>query len=100
MQCKILSLLIALTCFSSGGVAILPTVLYLLTGVLRECSSKTLSMQTTSSTPVLTSVVLDALANIARHPYARDLRSKDQWCSLLQSALANIIDLSKTCKYC
>lgn len=84
--------------FSSGGVAILPTVLYLLTGVLRECGSKTHAAQT-SNTPVLTSVVLDALANIARHPYARDPRSKDQWCSLLQSALANIIDLSKTCEY-
>lgn len=83
---------------SPGGVAILPTVLYLLTGVLRECGSKAHSMQATNTTPILTSVVLDALANIARHPYARDPRSKDQWCSLLQSALANIIDLSKTCE--
>lgn len=85
-------------CSPAGGVAILPTVLYLLTGVLRECGSKTHSLQTTNTNPILTSVVLDALANIARHPYARDPRSKDQWCSLLQSALANIIDLSKTCE--
>ncbi|XP_063873685.1 HEAT repeat-containing protein 5B-like [Scylla paramamosain] len=85
-------------CSPAGGVAILPTVLYLLTGVLRECGSKNSPSPNTSSTPTLTSVVLDALANLARHPYARDPRSKDQWCSLLQSALASIIDLSKTCE--
>ncbi|XP_047496501.1 HEAT repeat-containing protein 5B-like isoform X1 [Penaeus chinensis] len=83
-------------CSPAGGVAILPTVLYLITGVLKECGSKARLSHISHPTPVPMVVVLDALATLARHPYARDHRSQDQWCSLLQSALANIIDLSKT----
>lgn len=85
-------------CSPAGGVAILPTVLYLITGVLRECGSKLRPSRVPDSNPGPMTIVLDALATIARHPYARDPRSKDQWCNLLQSALANIIDLSKTCE--
>ncbi|XP_045624859.2 LOW QUALITY PROTEIN: HEAT repeat-containing protein 5B [Procambarus clarkii] len=85
-------------CSPAGGVAILPTILYLLTGVLRECGSKSRPSHSLQNTPALMTKVLDALATLARHSYARDPRSKDQWCNLLQSALANIIDLSKTCE--
>ncbi|KAK7086919.1 HEAT repeat-containing protein 5B [Halocaridina rubra] len=85
-------------CSPAGGVAILPTVLYLITGVLRECGSKSRPLHLQEVNPGPMTIVLDALASIARHPYARDSRSKDQWCNLLQSALANIIDLSKTCE--
>ncbi|KAK3872016.1 hypothetical protein Pcinc_014808 [Petrolisthes cinctipes] len=83
-------------CSPAGGVAILPTVLYLLTGVLKECGRPYESEGEDGSQALMT-VVLDSLATLAQHPYATDPRSTNQWCNLLQSALANIIDLSKTC---
>lgn len=82
-----------------GGVAILPTVLYLLTGVLKECG-RPFESEGEDGSQALMTVVLDALATLAQHPYATDPRSTHQWCNLLQSALANIIDLSKTSKLC
>ncbi|XP_076062392.1 HEAT repeat-containing protein 5B isoform X2 [Oratosquilla oratoria] len=81
-------------CSPAGGVAILPTVLYLTLGLLKECGRRGRCHDPTSSPPVV--AVLDALASLAKHSFTRDPRSHTEWCTLLQSALANVIDMSKT----
>ena len=82
-------------CSPAGGVAILPTVLFLVIGVLRQCGRNAHSSAQNDDSHLLPTV-LDALATLAKHSYAKDERSEEQWCNLLQSALASIIDLSKT----
>uniref|UniRef100_A0A6A7FSQ7 HEAT repeat-containing protein 5A n=5 Tax=Hirondellea gigas TaxID=1518452 RepID=A0A6A7FSQ7_9CRUS len=120
-------------CSPAGGVAILPTVLFLITGVLRECSKQDevesgspssnpsvisiskeeqLTNSIRSSAPSTTSnrsktgvrdslpllAVYRCLAAMCSHAYARDTRSSEQWCQLLQSALATVLDNAKTCE--
>ncbi|EEB14387.1 conserved hypothetical protein [Pediculus humanus corporis] len=83
-------------CSPQGALAILPTILYLTTGVIKETASKA-SNDTTilaSTTPV--SAGLHCLKTLTSHKYCRDERSKDLWQRLLQSTLAKLIDLAKT----
>jgi hypothetical protein len=77
-------------------VTILPTLLYLTTGVIRETAirSENNIIKTGSETPV--HAALHCLKNLAINKYSRDPRSQEQWTILLQSALAKIIDLAKT----
>lgn len=79
-----------------GAIAILPTLLYLSTGVIRETAVRTDNEcnKTTSDTPV--HAALHCIKSLTTNKYAKDHRSQEQWTSLLQSALAKIIDLAKT----
>lgn len=79
-----------------GAVSILPTLLYLTTGVLKECSTKSASDSTVLSASPVLKAVLHCLMVLCTDKYCRDERSSNQWKSLLQSALAKIIDLTKT----
>ncbi|KOC63073.1 HEAT repeat-containing protein 5B [Habropoda laboriosa] len=84
-------------CSAQGATAILPTLLYLATGVIRETAiraDKECSNKTTSDAPV--HAALHCIKNLITNKYANDHRSQEQWTSLLQSALAKIIDLAKT----
>lgn len=78
-----------------GSVTILPTLLYLTTGVIRETAVRSEHdiIRTGSETPI--HAALHCLKNLAINKYSRDPRSQDQWTTLLQSALAKIIDLAK-----
>lgn len=82
----------------TGSTAILPTLLYLTTGVIRETAVKSENnmIKTGSDTPV--HAALHCLKNLAMNKFSRDPRSQEQWTTLLQSALAKIIDLAKTGK--
>ncbi|XP_015601934.1 HEAT repeat-containing protein 5B isoform X2 [Cephus cinctus] len=83
-------------CSPQGAIAILPTLLYLTTGVIRETAVRVDSdmIRTEPETPV--HAALHCLKNLTINKYAKDQRSQEQWTILLQSALAKIIDLAKT----
>ncbi|XP_021034626.1 HEAT repeat-containing protein 5A isoform X4 [Mus caroli] len=75
-------------CSPEGSISILPTVLYLTIGVLRETAVKLpggqLSCTVTAS--------LQTLKGILTSPMARAEKSHEAWTSLLQSALATVLD--------
>ncbi|KAB7498931.1 HEAT repeat-containing protein 5B [Armadillidium nasatum] len=83
-------------CSPAGAVAIFPSILFLVTGVLREVGKKGRHSKESRVFPLDLTLqeTLKTLCVLAKHPYSRDLRSSENWCSLLQSALATIIDLS------
>lgn len=64
--------------------------------MIRETAVRTDSEcnKTTSDTPV--HAALHCIKSLTTNKYAKDHRSQEQWTSLLQSALAKIIDLAKT----
>lgn len=81
---------------SKGAVAILPTLLYLATGVIRETAVRADNDSTKPSSEAPVHAALHCVKNLTSNKYARDHRSREQWTGLLRSALAKIIDLAKT----
>ncbi|XP_014481449.1 PREDICTED: HEAT repeat-containing protein 5B isoform X3 [Dinoponera quadriceps] len=83
-------------CSPQGAVAILPTLLYLATGVIRETAVRTDNdiAKTGAEAPI--HAALHCVKSLTTNKYAKDHRSREQWTGLLQSALAKIIDLAKT----
>lgn len=82
--------------FLLGAVSILPTILYLTTGVLKECALKSTNDQAILANCPAITAALHCLKVLANDKYCHDERSSKQWRSLLQSALAKVIDLVKT----
>ncbi len=79
-------------CSPAGALTALPSILWLLTGVLRaEASSPS-----PSSDNLVVSTALHGLKAVAASKYARDERSRQRWSELLQSALLRVLDLAKT----
>jgi hypothetical protein len=83
-------------CSPAGSVAILPTIVYLTIGVLHECSTKPLNDPSILATSLPVAASLKALKTIASDVYCKDDRCKTDWCRILLSGLAKIIDLAKT----
>lgn len=83
-------------CSPQGALAILPTILYLTTGVIKETASKKLDDNAILASTLPVSASLHCLRTLTTHKYCRDERSKDLWQKLLQSTLAKLIDLAKT----
>jgi len=83
-------------CFLLGAVAILPTILYLTTGVIKESATKSIHDPTVMATAVPVTAALHCLRTLATDKYCKDERSGEDWHKLLQSALAKVIDLAKT----
>jgi hypothetical protein len=78
-----------------GSAKILSTVLYLVTGVLKEASTgRDAGGNETSRAAV--QACLKCLKALASDGYACDDRSSSFWVPLLQSALLRILDFSKT----
>lgn len=75
-------------CSPEGSISILPTVLYLAIGVLRETAVKFPGGQLS---PTVTAS-LQALKGILTSPMARAEKSHAAWTSLLQNALATVLD--------
>jgi len=88
--------LIVFILFLKGAIAILPTLLYLATGVIRETAIRTDNDSTKSSSETPVHAALHCVKSLTNNKYARDHRSQEQWTGLLRSALAKIIDLAKT----
>ncbi|XP_076797998.1 HEAT repeat-containing protein 5A isoform X1 [Arvicanthis niloticus] len=75
-------------CSPEGSISILPTILYLAIGVLRETAVKLPGGQLSSTV----AASLQALKGILTSPMARAEKSHEAWTSLLQSALATVLD--------
>ncbi|XP_065165699.1 HEAT repeat-containing protein 5B isoform X3 [Atheta coriaria] len=83
-------------CSPKGAVAILPTILYLTTGVIKELSTKNINDSTILANNKAVQAALHCMKAITTDAYCNDERSSDEWHKLLQSSLAKIIDLTKT----
>ncbi|ELW63201.1 HEAT repeat-containing protein 5A [Tupaia chinensis] len=75
-------------CSPEGSISILPTILYLTIGVLRETAVKLSGGQLSSTV----AASLQALKGILSSPMARAEKSQTAWTDLLRSALTTILD--------
>ncbi|XP_072545928.1 HEAT repeat-containing protein 5A isoform X2 [Salminus brasiliensis] len=75
-------------CSPEGSVSVLPTVLYLLLGVLKEVVKDSGS----TSRGVLVSGALQALRNVLSSPMSRAEKSRAAWVELLRSALSTLLE--------
>lgn len=89
-------------CSPEGSISILPTVLYLLLGVLQELVHKPTTLPSTLtgcvSDPVsgpagLVESCLQALRGVLISPMSRQEKSREAWVQLLQSALSTVLAL-------
>eukprot|EP00064_Thunnus_orientalis_P013738 superscaffoldBa00002287_g13778 len=78
-------------CSPAGGMTILPTVLFLITGVLRETAVKTAD----NSVPVPVSAALQGIKTIITSPLARVESLQTQWTGLVRSSLASVLEYSQ-----
>ncbi|EDW83833.1 uncharacterized protein Dwil_GK13824, isoform A [Drosophila willistoni] len=83
-------------CNSRGAVTILPTILYMTTSIIKEIANKSSidSSILANTSPV--QAALQCLRSVCQHRWSRQSDTSDDWQQLLQSALATIIDLTKT----
>ena len=79
-----------------GALAILPTILYLTTGVIKETATKNIHDPTVMANTVPVTSALHCLRTLATDRYCKEEKSAEEWQKLLQSALAKVIDLAKT----
>lgn len=77
---------------SSGSMTILPTILFLITGVLRETAVKTAG----NVMPLPVSAALQGIKTIITSPLARVEKIHKQWSSLVRSSLASVLEYSQT----
>uniref|UniRef100_A0A8C3XL00 HEAT repeat-containing protein 5A n=1 Tax=Chelydra serpentina TaxID=8475 RepID=A0A8C3XL00_CHESE len=75
-------------CSPEGSVSVLPTILYLTIGVLRETAVKLPDGQL----PLTVAASLQALKGILSSPMARAEKSQIAWTELLRSALVTVLD--------
>ncbi|XP_074597132.1 HEAT repeat-containing protein 5B isoform X2 [Brevipalpus obovatus] len=80
-------------CSPRGSVIVLPTVLFLVTGVLKEVAMKN-SQCTLEKEPL--SSILKCFENLGSSSLSRNPLCSSEWVELLQSCLAAILDLCKT----
>ncbi|KAM4591121.1 HEAT repeat-containing protein 5B isoform 2-T2 [Odontesthes bonariensis] len=78
-------------CSPAGGTTILPTVLFLITGVLRETALKTAD----NSVPVPVAAALQGIKTIITSPMAREESIQTQWTGLVRSSLASVLEYSQ-----
>lgn len=83
-------------CSPKGAVSILPTVLYLTTGVIKEMATKNVNDTTILANSASVQAALHCLKILATDRYSNDSRCEEEWQKLLQSALAKVLDLAKT----
>uniref|UniRef100_A0A6Q2Z203 HEAT repeat-containing protein 5B n=1 Tax=Esox lucius TaxID=8010 RepID=A0A6Q2Z203_ESOLU len=69
--------------FLTGSMTILPTVLFLITGVLKETAVKT----SDNSVPLPVSAALQGIKTIITSPLARSEKTRTQWTVLVRSSL-------------
>nr|XP_006814260.1 PREDICTED: HEAT repeat-containing protein 5B-like [Saccoglossus kowalevskii] len=79
-------------CSAAGSVSILPTILFLTTGVIRETSLISMSDY---SVPLPVAASLQSLKLLTSSPYTQNSHCSDDWIALLRSALATLLDFVK-----
>uniref|UniRef100_A0A671VGX6 HEAT repeat-containing protein 5B n=1 Tax=Sparus aurata TaxID=8175 RepID=A0A671VGX6_SPAAU len=78
-------------CSPAASMTILPTVLFLITGVLRETAVKTAD----NLVPVPVSAALQGIKTIITSPLARVESMQAQWTGLVRSSLASVLEHSQ-----
>ncbi|XP_059838165.1 HEAT repeat-containing protein 5B [Hypanus sabinus] len=78
-------------CSPSGSMTVLPTILFLITGVLRETAMNS----TGSHMSVPASAALQGIKTIITSPLAKSDQIHKQWKNLICSSLASILEYSK-----
>uniref|UniRef100_A0A8C5ETH7 HEAT repeat-containing protein 5B n=1 Tax=Gouania willdenowi TaxID=441366 RepID=A0A8C5ETH7_GOUWI len=78
-------------CSPAGCMTILPTVLFLITGVLRETALRTPD----NSVPLPVSASLQGIKTIITSPLARVESIQTQWTGLVRSSLASVLEYSQ-----
>ncbi|KAI4902189.1 hypothetical protein NFI96_029558 [Prochilodus magdalenae] len=81
-------------CSPEGSVSVLPTVLYLLLGVLKELVRGSVA----ANRGILVPGVLQALRNVLSSPMSRAEKSRAAWVELLRSALSTLLECWDTDK--
>lgn len=76
---------------TAGSMTILPTVLFLITGVLRETALKAAD----NSVPLTVSAALQGIKTIITSPLAQVESIQTQWTSLVRSSLASVLEHSE-----
>ncbi len=82
-------------CSPKGSTIILPSIMYLMTGVLKETATQTGEL-IFENQPI--STVLNCLQSLNSSYLAKNSICGSKWIELLQSTLARILDLCKTSK--
>lgn len=77
-----------------GSTSILPTILFLITGVLREMSNKGAERKS----PVVVQGCLTALRTLCSSPFLDDEDVGNKWKELLKSALITVLQNAKPSK--
>ncbi|TRY62849.1 hypothetical protein TCAL_08197 [Tigriopus californicus] len=102
-QCQLIALAVqalsGLTklCSPRGALKVLPSIYWLITGILKEAASKAVIDDgiVLASNPQITSS-LQGLRTLTSSNYAQDERSRKKWAELSQSTLLSLVDLAKT----
>ena len=79
----------------TGSISVLPTVLYLITGVLREMSSKSAERKS----PVVVNSCLCTLKLLCTSQFLSDDSVSVRWSQSLQSALKTVLNSAKQSEY-
>lgn len=83
-------------CTPSGALTILPTILYMTTSIMREIANKSAIDSSILANTCAVQAALQCLRSVCVHRWAHQASTQDEWQQLLQSALATIIDMTKT----
>lgn len=83
-------------CSPKGAIEVVPSILYLTTGVIKEIATKSIDDQSIIANTGMMQSALHCLRSIATDKYVNDERCSAELRKLLQSTLACLIDLSKT----
>uniref|UniRef100_A0A8C9T2G7 HEAT repeat-containing protein 5B n=1 Tax=Scleropages formosus TaxID=113540 RepID=A0A8C9T2G7_SCLFO len=78
-------------CSPAGSMTILPTILFLITGVLRETAMKTPD----NTVPLPASAALQGIKTIIMSPLSRVEKTHKQWTGLVRSSLASVLEYSQ-----
>ncbi|XP_041106772.1 HEAT repeat-containing protein 5B isoform X2 [Polyodon spathula] len=78
-------------CSPDGSMTILPTILFLITGVLKETAEKTADNQV----PPPVSAALQGIKTIITSPMAKVDKTHKEWTALIRSTLASVLEYSK-----
>lgn len=86
-------------CSPQGALIVIPTVLYLISGIVKEMATKSILDTTIKANNVSVQACLHCLKVLATDTYVQDEKYGKAWQKLLQTTLAKIIDLGKTGRY-
>ncbi|KAM8704571.1 hypothetical protein ACLKA7_009082 [Drosophila subpalustris] len=83
-------------CTPSGALTILPTILYMTTSIIKEIANKSSIDSSILANTCAVQAALQCLRSVCIHRWSQQPSTMEDWQQLLQSALATIIDMTKT----